>query len=75
MKFFGYIEGNKDQLFQLSEVTLQAEPTTLKSVANFLLKCAQEMEENEFWEHEHYSDDSISNNESVDFIIFSDKSS
>lgn len=70
MKFFGYVENNKDELFQFSEVTLQAKPASLKSVASFLLKCAQEIEENEFWEHQHYSDISIDKSESVNFIVF-----
>lgn len=70
MNFFGYIENNNDQLFRLSEVTLQADPKTLKLVANFLLKCAKEMEGNESWEHEHFSDSSFADAVSTDLIVF-----
>lgn len=72
MKVFGYIEGNHDQLFRLSEVTLQAEPQTLKAVANFLLKCAKEMEDDDSWEHEHFADSTFADVVLTDIIVFRD---
>jgi hypothetical protein len=73
MKLFGYIDGNDDQLFKLSEVTLQAEPKALESVANFLLKCAKEMEGNDSWEHEHFSDSVFASDVLPDIIVFREK--
>jgi len=70
MKFFGYIEGDDNQLVSLSEMTLQAEPKTLKAIASFLLKCAKEMEDSDSWEHEHFSDSAVTDVASPDLIVF-----
>ena len=74
MKLFGYIEGNHDQLVTLSEVTVQAKPETLKAIACFLLKCAQEMEDDNSWEHGHFADSEFVEVPSPDIIVFRETS-
>ena len=70
MNLYGYIEDNRDQLVRLAEVTLQAEPEELKAIASFLLKCAEQMEGSDTWEHEHFLDSNPSNGTSPDLIVF-----
>ena len=69
MMLFGYSK-NGDTLLEMAEVSLQASPHQLKSFAAFILKCADEMQKNPLWEHEHYSDNCESVSGACDFIIF-----
>jgi len=57
MKIFGYDKDNNENLIELSEVSLIANPERLRSIATFLNKCANEIEsQGSEWEHEHYSE-------------------
>jgi hypothetical protein len=67
MKFYGY-EGDS-ALLELSEVTIKASSAELRSIASFIMKCADEMEKYKSWEHEHYCDDISSTQCDVDFIV------
>lgn len=72
MKFFGYSKDG-DVLLDMAEVSLQANPHQLKSFAAFILKCADGMQKDSQWEHEHYSDNCESVGGAFDFIIFKDE--
>ncbi|MCX2803372.1 hypothetical protein SAMN05660479_03337 [Microbulbifer thermotolerans] len=71
MRAFGYESGG-DKLLTISEVTLQASPEELRKLAKFVEKCAAEMDEDENWEHEHYSEYVGVENSSIecDLIVF-----
>ena len=56
MKFYGYAETDTKTLITLADVTIQAKPDELRNIANFLIKCASDIENNENWEHEHLID-------------------
>jgi len=47
MKVFGYVEKqhNENGLVELSEITFQASPDTLREIASFLVVAAQKAEE------------------------------
>lgn len=72
MKFYGYSKDG-DVLLEMAEVSLQANPHQLKSFAAFILKCADGMQKNSQWEHEHYSDNCASVDGGCDFIVFKDE--
>lgn len=73
MKIFGYAKDKVDtNLIELKEVTLVASSAELKSVADFLLRCATEMEEDIKWEHEHLSD-SESRFEDAELVVFANR--
>lgn len=69
MKAYGYNEENKN-LLQLSQITLQANPEKLRLLAEFIKVCANKMEEDKNWEHEHFSDHFQKTTEDVDLIIY-----
>ena len=71
MRIFGYIEGDDHEIVSLAEITLQAEPMTLRAIAGFLHKCASEIESNQTWEHAHFSDSEFSSgSSSPDLIVY-----
>jgi hypothetical protein len=74
MKCFGYIKNNTDELQELTEVTLQANSEDIRRLASFLIRCADEMDHNPDWEHEHLSDYSVSENDKADIVVFKDDS-
>jgi len=59
MKIFGYArqEINEDGLYEMAEITFQADPGTLKAVAAFLSEAAEVMEKNPGgFDHSHLQD-------------------
>lgn len=73
MKIYGYAKANQNELLELSEVTISSNPETLRTIASFINKMAQEVEEKgtEF-EHEHFQNyiEDL-NQESPDIIVHS----
>ena len=59
MKIFGYKEKiiNKHELLQMSEVTFQASPETLRAIAKFFLDSAEYLEKHDDFDHAHLQDD------------------
>lgn len=55
MKLFGFTSENGTPIF-LEQVTLEADAKSLREVAEFLLQCSSEIENDEEWDHEHLSD-------------------
>ena len=56
MKVYGYPKGGND-LQELVEITLQAEPMQLRKLASFLLEMAQDLEANkDSFDHGHVKD-------------------
>lgn len=49
-------ENISNKYSSIAQVILVAGPTELRELANFLTKCADEMELDEEWDHEHYCD-------------------
>ena len=68
MNVFGYVV-DSDDLSSLSEVTLQASPEELKKLSDFLLSCANSMEKDEHWEHEHYQDFTSTDSNDPDLVV------
>lgn len=58
MRFYGYVEGSEDNSpAQLEEVTLSADPVTLRRMAEFLSHVAETIEKHgERFGHEHFED-------------------
>ena len=55
LRLFGYEIGDKNTL-SLDEVVIQASPAMLRNMADFLLFCAQGIENGAGWSHEHFKD-------------------
>lgn len=55
MKLFGFSEGEGSSKL-LEQVTLEIDAPELRKLSKFLLQCAEEIEEDVEWEHEHLSD-------------------
>jgi len=71
MKCYGYTKDNQEALLSLSEVTFQASPNILKSLGEFLIKSANEIEKDSDWEHKHFKDFySLSEGSLVDVIVY-----
>lgn len=70
MKFFGYDKVNTADLLTLGEVTIQASSKELRDLASFIAKCADDMEKDLDWEHEHFLDVVPDASCDVDLIIF-----
>ncbi len=72
-KFYGYSrDNNKDTPTELKEVSVLAEPELLKSLGQFLLSCANEIEVDKKlkWEHKHFRDVySNLSSQSPDFVV------
>lgn len=60
MNIYGYTKGSdsNERLQELSEITLKADPSELRTIADFILDCANEIENdvNGIWEHMHIED-------------------
>jgi len=72
MKIFGYPRDDEDKIHDLLEITLVADPSRLRSLAKFIEKRAEEMEDDiDGWEHCHYSDEDVSLPQNgADVIVF-----
>lgn len=73
MKFFGY-GIHSEVLLQLGEVSVQADSLTLRKLAAFILKCADNVDQDQRWEHEHFSDFEQLPDEFPEFIVFRSES-
>ena len=71
MKVYGYSE-METNLLSLSQLTIQANPHQLRALATFILNCANQMENDENWEHAHFLDECKSTQTEHDIIIFRD---
>jgi hypothetical protein len=75
IKFYGYSDAVLEQQqltpLQLSEVTLSASPSELRSIAKFLMRAADEIEQlGTEWEHEHLCNSEEGFSNSPSFIVF-----
>ena len=70
MKFYGCSLKHKDELLELNQVTVQAEPERLRQLSDFLICCANEIDGNPSWEHEHFIDLNDGDSQEVDFIVY-----
>jgi hypothetical protein len=55
MKIFGFYDDKNDSKF-LDQVTLEVNASELRELAEFFFRCAEEMDSDEGWGHEHLSD-------------------
>ncbi len=55
MKLFGFLGENGNSKL-LEQVTLEIDAPELHKLSKFLLQCAEEIEDDAEWEHEHFSD-------------------
>lgn len=71
MRGYGYAIGEND-LLELVEVTIQGSPTALRNLARFILDCADRMEVDEGWEHEHFQTSPFATavDSTVDVVVF-----
>lgn len=75
MKGYGNAKNDEDSLLELATISLVAKPGELRDIANFLAKCADEIEADpEGWEHEHLMDSCSGYDDCVDFVVSSEDS-
>ena len=68
MNIYGRAHKDESEIEILSEVTLVAEPSTLRDLASFLYRCADAIEEQgESWEHEDFECSEVV---SPQFVVF-----
>lgn len=68
MNIYGQAQKDESELEILSEVTLVAEPSTLRDLASFLYRCADAIEDQgESWEHENFESSEVI---SPHFVVF-----
>ena len=73
MKCYGYTVTDEDTLAEMETVSIVANPTELREMAQFLLGCAEAIEADvEDWEHEHLKDNFEGYDEQVDFVVSND---
>ena len=73
MKIFGYANEMPNNLVSLNQITIQADSKSLKILAEFLTKCAEDMDKDSDWEHEHFTDfvdEEIGKKLESDIVIF-----
>jgi len=72
MKIYGSVNRAPGELLELASITIQASPSSLRKVAEFIRRCAEEMETDATWEHEHLKDScrQVAEAEGVDVVIF-----
>ena len=70
MKIYGYTNNTNEEPMELNEVTISANPDSLREMSEFLLKCAKEIETNSEWEHEHFT--STNKNIKTELIVFNE---
>lgn len=69
MNLYGHKQ-NADELLSLNDVTIQASPEELRNTAEFLLHCANSIEKDSSWEHEHLNDYLKTGDASSDIVVF-----
>jgi len=55
---------------ELNEATICANPEMLREISKFLLVCAEEMEKDVKWNHDHFSPENKEENEYPELIVF-----
>jgi len=55
-KLYGYSASGDECVLSLREVTLFADSNQVRALSTFRARCAQEMETNPEWEHQHFAD-------------------
>jgi hypothetical protein len=65
-EIYGYSHSDSHSLLNLREVTLRVSPRIARELSEFLARCAQEMEKNPDWEHQHFDGGGT-----TDVIVFS----
>ena len=68
-KCFGYKKGDED-LKKFNEITIQSNPRSLIILSDFFKKCAEKIEKDNDWEHEHFNDFLPDNDLDFDLIIY-----
>lgn len=54
LDLYGYSEADDKQLLRLREVTIFADSKQVRAISEFLVRCANEMDANPEWEHQHF---------------------
>jgi len=71
IKCFGYIKNDAESsLSEFSEVTFQSNANNLRLLASFLSKCADEIDNNPNWEHEHFKDSLPFDEAQAEIIVY-----
>lgn len=65
IKLYGYGLLNGKNLIELQEVTICVDQSKALALRDFFARCAEQMQLNPKWEHEHFQGD-----ESADIIVF-----
>jgi len=64
-KLYGYGQSDDAELLELREVTILVDAEQARALSEFLARCAQKMEANPAWEHEHFAGE-----EATDLVVF-----
>lgn len=68
MKIYGRAQDDESELVLLSESTLVADPNTLRELASFLYRCADNIDDlGESWEHDHFENNDATSPQLVVF--------
>ena len=54
-KLYGYSKVPDDGLIELRSVSICSDAETLRAIADFIKKCADEMSAEPLWDHDHFS--------------------
>lgn len=57
MKLFGHSGAGDGRPLELSEISIQTSPEQFRQIAVFLKNCADGIEADSDWEHEHFNDE------------------
>ena len=68
LKLYGYSSSGGRRVLELREVTLLADSKQIRTLGQFLVRCADEMKTKPEWEHQHFAD-----GESTDIIVANSK--
>jgi hypothetical protein len=69
IELFGYSKKNPEDLLAMREVTLVVDSGQAADLARFFSRCAEHIEKNEQWEHEHFPAESCAS-----IVVFNKKS-
>jgi hypothetical protein len=59
LKLYGYSSSGGGGLLELREITLLADSRQIRTLGQFLVRCADEMTAKPEWEHQHFADGGI----------------
>jgi hypothetical protein len=70
MRAYGYKRKDcGNELLELRELTISANPAVLRRIAGFILRCAADIEQSPHaWSHEHFA--FLSGKHTPDFIVY-----